>query len=98
MGLDFYLLLARVLLTIPRRQIIDDGFKHSLIVYEDAQTKGIRLHAAVWEGELRQCPVWTAFGAYPFNPPLPRSLRLRISPYLFPFTMTSQHTNFKLTS
>jgi hypothetical protein len=20
-----------------------------------------RLHAAVWEGELRQCPVWTAF-------------------------------------
>lgn len=44
------------------RQIIDDGFKHSLIVYEDNKTKGIRLHAAVWEGELRQCPVWTAFG------------------------------------
>lgn len=43
-------------------QIIDDGFKHSLIVYEDNKTKGIRLHAAVWEGELRQCPVWTAFG------------------------------------
>ncbi|KAK0628124.1 hypothetical protein B0T17DRAFT_486231 [Bombardia bombarda] len=42
-------------------QIIDDGFKHSLIVYEDLQTQGIRLHAAVWEGELRQCPVWTAF-------------------------------------
>lgn len=45
-----------------RRQIIDDQFKHSLIVYEDQQTHGIRLHAAVWEGELRQCPVWTAFG------------------------------------
>jgi hypothetical protein len=30
-------------------------------VYEDHHTKGIRLHAAVWEGELRQCPVWTAF-------------------------------------
>lgn len=44
------------------RQILDDGFKHSLIVYEDIATKGIRLHAAVWEGELRQCPVWTAFG------------------------------------
>ena len=43
-------------------QIIDDHFKHSLIVYEDNKTKGIRLHAAVWEGELRQCPVWTAFG------------------------------------
>ncbi|KAL0936414.1 uncharacterized protein CTRU02_208629 [Colletotrichum truncatum] len=42
-------------------QIIDDGFKHSLIVYQDVATKGLRLHAAVWEGELRQCPVWTAF-------------------------------------
>ncbi|KAK4207321.1 hypothetical protein QBC37DRAFT_97120 [Rhypophila decipiens] len=42
-------------------QIIDDGFKHSLIVYQDSHTRGIRLHAAVWEGELRQCPVWTAF-------------------------------------
>ncbi|KAJ9138539.1 hypothetical protein NKR19_g7821 [Coniochaeta hoffmannii] len=42
-------------------QIIDDGYKHSLIVYEDQQTRGLRLHAAVWEGELRQCPVWTAF-------------------------------------
>ncbi|KAF4839371.1 hypothetical protein CGCSCA4_v011429 [Colletotrichum siamense] len=42
-------------------QIIDDGFKHSLIVYRDSGTKGLRLHAAVWEGELRQCPVWTAF-------------------------------------
>lgn len=45
-------------------QIIDDGFKHSLIVYEDMQSRGVRLHAAVWEGELRQCPVWTAFGKY----------------------------------
>ncbi|KAF6836609.1 hypothetical protein CPLU01_03644 [Colletotrichum plurivorum] len=42
-------------------QIIDDGFKHSLIVYRDLATQGLRLHAAVWEGELRQCPVWTAF-------------------------------------
>ncbi|KAH8889487.1 hypothetical protein GQ53DRAFT_216495 [Thozetella sp. PMI_491] len=42
-------------------QIIDDGYKHSLIVYEDMTTGGIRLHAAVWEGELKQCPVWTAF-------------------------------------
>ena len=46
----------------PDSQIIDDGFKHSLIVYEDMQSRGLRLHAAVWEGELRQCPVWTAFG------------------------------------
>ncbi|KAI5466230.1 hypothetical protein BGZ63DRAFT_438061 [Mariannaea sp. PMI_226] len=42
-------------------RIIDDGFRHSLIVYEDQMTKGLRLHAAIWEGELRQCPVWTAF-------------------------------------
>jgi hypothetical protein len=49
-------------------QIVDDGFKHSLIVYEDMQTRGLRLHAAVWEGELRQCPVWTAFGKRPLCP------------------------------
>ncbi|KAL2758856.1 hypothetical protein ACRALDRAFT_2040926 [Sodiomyces alcalophilus JCM 7366] len=42
-------------------QIIDDDFRHSLIVFHDTQTKGIRLHAAVWDGELRRCPVWTAF-------------------------------------
>ncbi|ROT34779.1 hypothetical protein SODALDRAFT_85006 [Sodiomyces alkalinus F11] len=42
-------------------QIIDDGYRHSLIVFQDMQTKGIRLHAAVWDGELRRCPVWTAF-------------------------------------
>ncbi|KAH7328890.1 hypothetical protein B0I35DRAFT_404185 [Stachybotrys elegans] len=41
--------------------IIDDGYKHSLIVYRDRVTRGLRLHAAVWGGELRQCPVWTAF-------------------------------------
>ncbi|KPM40975.1 hypothetical protein AK830_g5586 [Neonectria ditissima] len=42
-------------------RIVDDGYRHSLIVYEDVLTKGIRLHAAVWDGVLRQCPVWTAF-------------------------------------
>jgi len=56
-------------------QIIDDGYKHSLIVYEDQQTRGLRLHAAVWEGELRQCPVWTAFGrSYTCLLTLPRFL------------------------
>ncbi|KAG7100658.1 hypothetical protein HYQ44_020010 [Verticillium longisporum] len=50
-------------------QIIDDGFKHSLIVYEDVETKGIRLHAAVWEGELRRCPVWTAFVTHQSSSP-----------------------------
>ncbi|PNY23355.1 Uncharacterized protein TCAP_06694 [Tolypocladium capitatum] len=42
-------------------RVFDDGFKHSLIVYEDIATRALRLHAAVWDGELRQCPVWTAF-------------------------------------
>ncbi|RGP65311.1 hypothetical protein FLONG3_9287 [Fusarium longipes] len=42
-------------------RIVDDGFMHSLIVYQDFVSKGLRLHAAVWEGDLRQCPVWTAF-------------------------------------
>ncbi len=47
---------------LAHRRIIDDGFQHSLIVYKDQDSRGIRLHAAVWDGELRQCPVWTAFG------------------------------------
>ncbi|PFH61714.1 hypothetical protein XA68_16514 [Ophiocordyceps unilateralis] len=41
--------------------IIDDGFRHSLIVYRDRCSGALRLHAAVWDGELRHCPVWTAF-------------------------------------
>jgi hypothetical protein len=44
------------------RQIVDDGFEHSLSVIQDRRTGGLRLHAAVWSGELRKCPVWTAFG------------------------------------
>ncbi|KAJ0312058.1 hypothetical protein COL516b_001123 [Colletotrichum fioriniae] len=42
-------------------QILDDGFKHSLIVYRDLVTQGLRLQASVWDGELKNCPVWTAF-------------------------------------
>ncbi|KAI0852843.1 hypothetical protein F5Y00DRAFT_155571 [Daldinia vernicosa] len=42
-------------------QIIDDGYRHVLMVFEDSATGGCRLHAAVWEGKLRACPVWTAF-------------------------------------
>lgn len=45
------------------RCIDDDNSKHSLVVYQDRPTGGLRLHAAVWDGELRGCPVWTAFGA-----------------------------------
>lgn len=50
---------------IIARCIDDDGFKHSLIVYQDRSTRGLRLHTAVWDGELRGCPVWTAFGLFP---------------------------------
>ncbi|KAI2463282.1 hypothetical protein F4781DRAFT_132335 [Annulohypoxylon bovei var. microspora] len=42
-------------------QIIDDGYQHVLMVFEDTITGGCRLHAAVWEGKLRACPIWTAF-------------------------------------
>ncbi|XXG98974.1 Non-histone chromosomal protein 6 [Hypoxylon texense] len=48
-------------LTWITSQIIDDGYQHVLMVFEDAITGGCRLHAAVWEGKLRACPVWTAF-------------------------------------
>ncbi|EHK16854.1 uncharacterized protein TRIVIDRAFT_163085 [Trichoderma virens Gv29-8] len=41
--------------------ILDCGYKHALIVYEDRLTGGRRLHVAVWEGQTRQCPIWTAF-------------------------------------
>jgi len=47
--------------TLFRGQIIDDGFEHSLAVIQDDKCGGLRLHAAVWNGELRKCPVWTAF-------------------------------------
>lgn len=52
------------------REIHDDSFRHSLAVYEDCDTRALRLHAAVWEGELRLCPVWTAFGEFAAAPPL----------------------------
>ncbi|KAI9171298.1 hypothetical protein HJFPF1_00780 [Paramyrothecium foliicola] len=58
-GLDEYHLRGERKLFQAR--ILDDGFRHSLIVYEDRLTGGYRLHAAIWDGELRQCPVWTAF-------------------------------------
>ncbi|CZS90351.1 uncharacterized protein RCO7_08575 [Rhynchosporium graminicola] len=45
-------------------KIIDDGFEHVLTVLQDFKCGGIRLHAAVRSGELRKCPVWTAFITY----------------------------------
>lgn len=50
-------------------RIWDDGFLHSLIVYQDQMTRGLRLHAAVWDGVLRKLPVWTAFVTHQFDSP-----------------------------
>ncbi|PSR77664.1 hypothetical protein BD289DRAFT_463552 [Coniella lustricola] len=44
--------------------IIDDGSDHCLVAYRDGRSDGMRLHTAVREGVLRQCPVWTAFVTY----------------------------------
>ncbi|KAI0125493.1 hypothetical protein BJ170DRAFT_684761 [Xylariales sp. AK1849] len=42
-------------------QILDDGYNHSLAVYQDAYTGRRRLHASVWDSALKDCPVWTSF-------------------------------------
>ncbi|KAK9416924.1 hypothetical protein SUNI508_09396 [Seiridium unicorne] len=41
--------------------INDDGYTHSLAVYQDSYTGRHRLHATVCEHEMRGCPVWTTF-------------------------------------
>ncbi|KAH8650150.1 hypothetical protein BX600DRAFT_107023 [Xylariales sp. PMI_506] len=55
-------------------QIMDDGFYHCLTVYHDAYTGRRRLHASVWDGPMKNCPVWTAF-----LPPTPRQPSLVVS-------------------
>ncbi|KAH7330177.1 hypothetical protein BKA65DRAFT_565289 [Rhexocercosporidium sp. MPI-PUGE-AT-0058] len=71
-------------------KIIDDGFEHILTVLQDLKCGGIRLHAAVRSGELRRCPVWTAFITHQSQSPqwLVRRSRHRvwlrdIHPYVF---------------
>ncbi|KAK0104621.1 hypothetical protein ONS95_004907 [Cadophora gregata] len=71
-------------------KIIDDGFEHILTVLQDLKCGGIRLHAAVRSGELRRCPVWTAFITHQSSSPqwLDRRSRHRIwlrdiYPYVF---------------
>jgi len=71
-------------------KIIDDGFEHILTVLQDVKCGGIRLHAAVRSGELRRCPVWTAFITHQSKSPewLDRRSRHRvwlrnIYPYVF---------------
>ncbi|PSS20120.1 hypothetical protein M430DRAFT_34496 [Amorphotheca resinae ATCC 22711] len=71
-------------------KIIDDGFEHTLSVFQDKKCHGLRLHAAVLSGVLRKCPVWTAFVTYSSASPnwlIRRSAhRIRINdihPYVF---------------
>ncbi|ORY66119.1 uncharacterized protein BCR38DRAFT_173137 [Pseudomassariella vexata] len=100
----FVCLKARSVLTIDRHpdefklrkeskvfqaKIIDDGYEHILNVFQDPHSGRKRLHASVWDGELRFCPVWTAF--LPDAPPkewLLKKSRYRvqirdIQPYVF---------------
>ncbi|KAI9791765.1 MAG: hypothetical protein M1816_003575 [Peltula sp. TS41687] len=42
-------------------KIHDDDFLHSLRIFKDRDSGGVRLEAAVYSGELKDTPVWTAF-------------------------------------
>jgi len=44
-----------------KAQILEGTFQHSLSVIMDSETRGMRLHVAVWDGEFKDWPVWTAF-------------------------------------
>ncbi|RDL42259.1 Uncharacterized protein BP5553_02238 [Venustampulla echinocandica] len=81
-----------------RGQIVDDGFEHSLAVIQDRKCGGLRLHAAVWNGELRRCPVWTAFVTYQSASSQwlyrrsSHRIRLKdITPYVFCSTYKKKH-------
>lgn len=71
-------------------KIVDDGFEHILTVLQDKKCGGLRLHAAVRNGELRRCPIWTAFVTHQSASPqwIDRRSRHRIwlrdiHPYVF---------------
>lgn len=42
-------------------KIVDDDFHHSLAVFQDQKSDGLRILASVWSGELARVPIWTAF-------------------------------------
>jgi len=70
--------------------IKDDGFDHALTCYEDKSCHGLRLHAVAWQGELKYCPIWTAFITYQSTSPrwLKRTTSHRVrlldlKPYVF---------------
>ncbi|KAJ4394277.1 hypothetical protein N0V93_003494 [Gnomoniopsis smithogilvyi] len=47
--------------TLFQASIVDDGYKHTLMVNQDRRNRGVRLLTAAWSGQLRECPIWTAF-------------------------------------
>jgi hypothetical protein len=79
-------------------QILDDGYEHSLTIFQDDKCGGLRLHAAVWNGELTRCPVWTAFVTHQCASPdwlvrksMHRIWLADIQPYVFCQKYKSRH-------
>lgn len=64
-------------------QIVDDGYLHALRVYRDTISGAVRLQASVHDGEMKRCPVWTAFITHQltsrgfYNRVDPRTIHLR---------------------
>ncbi len=44
-----------------RSRILDDGYEHSLSLYQDKECGAIRLSATITQGDRKLCPAWTAF-------------------------------------
>ena len=49
--------------------IVDDQFKHRLMLLRDRDSGGIRLQASIARGEMKNMPVWTAFITYQIHSP-----------------------------
>ena len=43
---------------------MDGHYRHTLEIYKDTSSSGIRLQASVLKGEMARTPVWTAFINY----------------------------------
>ncbi|KAH7026671.1 uncharacterized protein B0I36DRAFT_161075 [Microdochium trichocladiopsis] len=70
-------------------QILEGNFHHCLTVLRDCETRGLRLHVSVWDGEFKDWPVWTAFvspspsGTWVGRKSRKRVLVRNIEPYVF---------------
>jgi len=50
-------------------KILDDEYHHSLAVFQDQKSNGLRILASVWSGELARVPIWTAFVSHQYDEP-----------------------------